>query len=392
MTPELGTFGLQMESSDRLESFLGVRPTSDKLRHLDLLRFIAAVGIVFHHSHEFFYSGGRPRLAAVSQTFGLSLFVDVFFCISGFVIAYVYSSRIASGTQYGLFLQRRVGRLFPLHWVTLALSIALFFVATKIEHMPLNHEPSFSLGCVTKTAFLAQGYLPCSGEAFNGVSWSISAEMVMYVTFPVFAWLGRRASFGPMILSAFAFVLLVWVLTSFSGTIRFSAKAWTDLYAPLRALPAFTYGVGLFHCRGQLRRLPCPGVFFSLGTAALILLMFSSVPAVFVLACGCLVVTFGVSADMSGVSSKIVRKLFPLGQLTYSIYMLHGIFILLIMNGLGDKVLHAKFGLMLLLSILCYVCIFLASYFSFNFIETPGRRWIDALALFPRASVKPSMT
>ncbi len=93
-----------------------LRPASGELLHLDLMRFVASAGIVFHHSHEFF-SPQRARPALAAGTLGLALFVDLFFVISGFVITYVYHDRIVSWGGFGRFLQRRIGRLVPLHWL-----------------------------------------------------------------------------------------------------------------------------------------------------------------------------------------------------------------------------------------------------------------------------------
>lgn len=87
-----------------------LRPTSGELLHLDLMRFIASAGIVFHHSHEFFVPITKSPFLAREQTAGLALFVDLFFVISGFVIAYIYHNRMSSIIDYFTFLQRRVGR------------------------------------------------------------------------------------------------------------------------------------------------------------------------------------------------------------------------------------------------------------------------------------------
>src|SRR5271157_6057911 len=97
---------------------------SDELLHLDVVRFIASFGIVFHHSHEFYYRA-PDRAALTGRTAGLALFVDLFFLISGYVIAHVYRRRVGSLGEIARFIQRRCGRLIPLHWLTLFLSISL---------------------------------------------------------------------------------------------------------------------------------------------------------------------------------------------------------------------------------------------------------------------------
>ncbi|WP_454616650.1 hypothetical protein [Bradyrhizobium cenepequi] len=51
------------------------------------------------------------------------LFVDFFFVLTGFVIASNYRSRLADGFSAGRFLVLRLGRIYPLHIVTLLLFI-----------------------------------------------------------------------------------------------------------------------------------------------------------------------------------------------------------------------------------------------------------------------------
>ena len=76
-----------------------------------------------------------------------------------------------------------------------------------------------------------------------------------------------------------------------------------------------------------------------------------------------------------------VKRLAPLGQLTYSIYMWHGLLILVLMNALGDKLLHGNPIALPILTFVCYAGILITSYLSFFYLETPARRWIDALPL-----------
>lgn len=71
-----------------------------RLRSIDLLRAVAACAVVLFHSSETFYLGAAG--------------VDLFFVISGFVIASVSSGRSASE-----FLSDRASRIFPLYCLAL---------------------------------------------------------------------------------------------------------------------------------------------------------------------------------------------------------------------------------------------------------------------------------
>ena len=287
-----------------------LRAASGELLHLDLLRFIACLGIVFHHSVEFFYTPDqRPALDA--HTMGLALFVDLFFVISGYVIAHVYHNRIATKADYFRFLQRRIGRLIPLHWVTLVVAMALWS-AFVVMHYAANHTPSFNPLCIADTLFLTHGFIPCEKKLyFNGVSWSISAEMVMYIAVPLFAFIGAK---GARYLLGFGLMALTAIIgfAYMQQGLAPSELSWVNVPPVLRALPSFILGGALFFNRGLVSRLPAPDIILALATTGLIAAMLSGTPQLFLLPLVYLVAIAAVSADSQGgvahpCSSSVLR-------------------------------------------------------------------------------------
>ncbi|HQA17823.1 MAG TPA: acyltransferase, partial [Novosphingobium sp.] len=140
---------------------MSLAPTSDELLHLDLIRFIASAAIVVVHSGEFFVPRAY-RLESHAHLAGMSLFVDVFFIISGFVIAHVYTNRMADWRDFARFMQRRIGRLFPLHLVTLLAVAILFFLVGKsgaATNTPMNLVPE----CLVLGTFLLHSVIDCGG-------------------------------------------------------------------------------------------------------------------------------------------------------------------------------------------------------------------------------------
>ena len=96
---------------------------------LDGLRAIAAYWVLFFHL-EIFIAGVTTK--SVSQIFAKGyLGVDIFFVLSGFVLAHVYAERAdSSDLNYGRFLWARLARIYPLHLITF---IALVPVAILNE-------------------------------------------------------------------------------------------------------------------------------------------------------------------------------------------------------------------------------------------------------------------
>ncbi|WP_271585172.1 acyltransferase family protein [Bradyrhizobium sp. CCBAU 45389] len=244
-----------------------LRVESDEMLHLDLLRFVASVGIVVRHSFEFFF----PESARSTLPSGLALFVDLFFVISGFVIAHVYYGKVDTLSSYGLFLRRRVGRLMPLHWLTLLVSIVLWSGFVAIGKAG-NHEPSFELRCIAETALLLNAMLTCgNGISFSSVSWSIGAEMVMYLVFPIFVWMSVRSRLGFLLATVLTLVATIVIDLARNAIDR----SWVDLWPPLRALPSFMIGVCLFCFRDKARKLAAPGPLLLLSAALSLAAMIS---------------------------------------------------------------------------------------------------------------------
>jgi peptidoglycan/LPS O-acetylase OafA/YrhL len=362
-----------------LSKWPALRAASDEMLHLDVLRFVASAGVVVHHSFEFLY----PVAVRSERPTGLALFVDLFFVISGFVIAHVYQEKVGTLAGYGSFLQRRVGRLVPLHLLTLVISIAVWSLVVAFGKSG-NHEPSFDPRCIIETAFFLHALVPCgNGVSFSSVSWSIGAEMVMYLIFPVFAWLVLRTKVGFIFATVLALIAAI-VIDSIENV---GSRSWVDLWPALRALPSFMVGVSLFCLRDKTSRIPTPGPLLLILLVLLSLSMIADWPHILEIGIVYAVVITAVAADARRTVSKSVRRLAPLGQLTYSIYMWHSLVILIVMNALGDKLLHASPGLMCVLGLCSYAIIFGVSYFSFFAVETPARRFIDNLGSNPRRTV-----
>lgn len=367
--PEAGHTAPKARPSTRTTGFWSLRAASDELLGVDLMRFVASVGIVLCHSSEYLVAR-NAREYSHAQTAGLALFVDLFFIISGFVIAYVYDGRIGSLKDYGRFLQRRVGRLVPLHWATLALGTVII-LGIGASGLSMNNPPDTSARCLAKAALLLHAIVPCPSPPPNGVSWSISAEMAMYILFPVFAYLMHRArAFAPVVPLA-ALVIC--------GTLAGGFSSWGTQLGVLRAFPAFLFGMMLLRYRPALARIPAAWTLALLCAAGVIAGSYMLWHEAVILALAYGGATFAIAADTGGRTPAYVRRFAPLGQLTYSLYMLHGLVILTMVSGFADKILKLPQPLMVVACWLAYGFILFAAHVSFKLFETPARRWIDSL-------------
>ena len=177
----------------------GVEPPSDRMFGLDVCRTIAVLLVVTGHMLQ--HSSPHPVLAA-SGLIGL-FGVDLFFCLSGFLIGRILMQESAhwmAEQEAGLlrFWYRRWMRTLPLYFF-------FFFVSLKFDWTGATNISS-------KLSYLvfAQN-LMWSMPEFFGVTWSLAVEEWFYFSFPLmlllFIGMGRsprQAAF----LSIAAFVLV----------------------------------------------------------------------------------------------------------------------------------------------------------------------------------------
>lgn len=152
---------------------------------LTALRGIAALCVVLFH-----YSvGSFPNLHLTETTYFVGksyLFVDLFFALSGFILMHVYGRSFADGPStatLGPFLRARLARLYPLHLVILGGFVLLELVklATGLDAFGGSH----TLATLPGSLLLLNAAGIYDTLTWNGPSWSISAEWIVGLAFPL---------------------------------------------------------------------------------------------------------------------------------------------------------------------------------------------------------------
>lgn len=87
---------------------------------LDGMRGIAAIAVMLMHVSD------SSRYAVFKDA---ALAVDLFFMLSGFVIAHSYSARVAAGMSFAEYIGKRVVRLYPLFVLGVALGVVVLLQA-----------------------------------------------------------------------------------------------------------------------------------------------------------------------------------------------------------------------------------------------------------------------
>ncbi|MFM0060041.1 acyltransferase [Paraburkholderia phytofirmans] len=206
---------------------------------LTSLRFFAAALIVVGHGNHLFRSVDLLGILAGEQA------VSFFFVLSGFILAYTYSDRILGGRALGEYYVARFARVWPTHLLTAAIALLLIY-----ESVPVWTITATNL-------LLLQAWIPNSDYFFslNGVSWSISVEMLFYATFPFV--LRRIDSTWHWKLAASIAIAIISM--SFIRLAGEQARLWSVYIFPLTRFPEFVLGVTCYHafsrCKPSLDRM-----------------------------------------------------------------------------------------------------------------------------------------
>lgn len=155
---------------------LGLRKHYDGL---DLIRGIAAIAVLVYHVDFMF--GLRGSLLT-----GGYLAVDLFFILSGFVIASNYEGRVSQGTiSMRVFATRRITRLYPLYALTLVAGLFIMTARYTSQHGYLDAGPL--LISAFSNALLIPSFARAYGSdvlyPFNAASWSIFYEVFINAVF-----------------------------------------------------------------------------------------------------------------------------------------------------------------------------------------------------------------
>lgn len=230
-----------------------------RLHTLDGMRGVAALAVVgFHYGLK----GGLY----VPEGY---LAVDLFFGLSGFVIAMRYGPRLAGGLSPRRFVAERLVRLYPLYLLGLLLG-GVHHLAGGLLHL----SRGLPLGGFAYAAAVNAAMLPVVGfdapYPLNGSSWSLGLELALNLLFAAGAWrLPNRALAIVAVASAAALVPLVAAPDYLN-----LGWAWSNLPGGVaRALFAYPIGTLLWRrLDGRARRRGWPGLLPLAGLAVVLAL------------------------------------------------------------------------------------------------------------------------
>jgi peptidoglycan/LPS O-acetylase OafA/YrhL len=285
---------------------------------LDGIRALAALFVVTNHSSAWLgFHFPKGYLA-----------VDLFYALSGLVIARAYEARLGAGMAFGTFARIRIVRLFPLYLLGLLIAGLAVLARPSVELPAIRLPQAFALAMI-----MLPIVEPDIHNAFPLIppSWSLFFEFVANFAYAAVA--GRLQTWMilvVMLLSAIALLAAAHVAPNHDFNIGWTRRT---LVAGLPRV-GYSFGAGLLLHRlparrarlDLLRRNPLPTALAAIGLVAAALgldppgslsIMWDAI-AVFLLFP--LVVLLGMQVGVEGRGRRILAYL---GMASYTIYILH---------------------------------------------------------------------
>jgi peptidoglycan/LPS O-acetylase OafA/YrhL len=175
---------------------------SSRNGEIDRLRAVAVIMVLMVHAADFFgylQLGDKPLREFVS---GMSVGVDLFFVISGFVVSGAIFPRIQTAidrkgqghVSFARFLKgfyaRRVFRILPMSWVVLVLGLTSLFLLNGWTE-PTEYALRTAVAALDFSANYFLYFNPPSHYSLSpfGHYWSLAIEEQFYLVYPLFLYL-----------------------------------------------------------------------------------------------------------------------------------------------------------------------------------------------------------
>lgn len=344
-----------------VSSATDARPSLAYRRDIDGLRALAVLPVLFYHVRLWPFTGGFVG-------------VDIFFVISGYLIATIISREMTEG-RFSLtdFYARRIRRIFPALFATIAVTI---LVGSQIL-LPLDYR-ALGLSAVATVLFASNlhfarhsGYFGSAAEEAPLLhTWSLAVEEQFYILFPLLMLCAFRAGgrsrllLAMMALLSFAMALLLVDRAPVLAFYLPFPRAWELLAGALLAmglLPPLRRGWAAQLC--ALAGMASIGwALFGFSSAT----VFPGLNALYPVLGAVLILHAGQSGSAI---SQVLGGAAPvaIGRISYSLYLWHWpIVVFWTYRTDGDWRLREQLFVILLS--------FLFAFLSWRFIEEPFRR------------------
>ena len=348
-----------------------------RLLFLDSLRGIAALYVALFHFYSILKQKTDFALPYFFDRILLegSMGVQIFFVLSGFVIAYsIYRQNITPKFLARFFIRRSI-RLDPPYWMTILLTFSVAWFSVIFFTKPADTLPSW--GELAANFFYLQDFL--QSERVIHVSWTLCLEIQLYLFFVAFIglllWIQKSTHFQVREKIFDAPLFLVPLATLFFFSIVQNLNFFALQQVPGLFIPYwYNFFVGSLLCWVYVKAISVRYFWLSCVLMAMLLLIEpnKAIGETLVIA----LIIYGVSLK-GGLHRFLAFEPFQyLGKISYSLYLTHWLFAGKLMDALARRYaeqVDMAFGMGLLL--LSLVVALLTAHFFYRWIELPSLIW-----------------
>ena len=349
-----------------------MRPGRHEIRTVQALRGLACMLVVLYHAADAWGARQMPQRSADAVWPNGAAGVDLFFVISGFVMA-LTSADLGGRTGAWRFVRRRLRRVVPLYWLMTGVKLIILLAVARPAALPSLWHSAASLLFIPSRD--AAGVV----RPVLGVGWTLQFEMLFYLLFALSlacrrpAWRVLLPTLAPLAVAGFfrgphwpaPLVLANGLVLEFCLGLGVAAW-WQSSPRPRpRRLAACLFGAGL----APLLTLPQPGT-----------LRFAvwGLPAALMLA--------GAVAAEPWLGKLLPRWLLTVGDASYATYLVHPFVVPVLARGAA----HAPAWLTLPALLVASLGVSAAAGLALNrFVDQPIQCWLSAASGFRLRSAEP---
>jgi peptidoglycan/LPS O-acetylase OafA/YrhL len=345
--------------------------SQNRENHIDGLRFILSLSVVFHHfTLSYLYFNKQPwaisslDIYPINQIIG-GFGVALFFMVSG----YIFSNTPPGNNNWIIFYLKRALRIFP---VFIFSSLLCMLVAIYIQ------REEFNTGYLNKSLlyWFDGGITGIKPNLFGldrsrylnaSVTWTLYWEWAFYFSLPLIYFL--REKLDKLSLSISILFICVYLINYLDSKLVLYIAYFTSGF--LARDIAQVHKLSKFKCN----------IFLTIFMMLFFILVQNTYSAN-TLPLLCIIFAFIVlGGDLFGLLS--MRSVIRLGEISYSIYLLHGIFFYCMNKLVFTYFINVNTITYLLISFLSVIALFIFSSITYRYIEKPfiniGKRYLKYL-------------
>ena len=356
------------------------RPTQSRhIVSIQVCRGLATILVVLGHLHGIELKYCTTNLMRLFDHGALG--VDLFFVISGFVIAAVTTGKFANPRNAVIFLYHRVARIFPILWIFTTIALAAYYLLPLLAQSGWNHPVSI---------ISSYSLIPSHRPMLLLQAWTLSYELYFYlVIFLLMLFTPERIAHSLLLLWGIAIIVLKLQL-------GLSPSAVVQLLISPTALEFIAGGI-LFQLYRQHRLPRSAGPALLIASAiwlAAIIAYSNQAHAgqatwitdapwprpIFYGTFSALFLLGAVELERHDLI-RFPRALEALGDWTYSIYLAH-LFVLELIGRLAFHLFHFRNSI-LLIDLISLPAVIFVGYLSYRFLENPLKIYLYRLGPQP---------